>query len=419
MSRVAEAFSPKRNVRALFVRPHDNFAPLDGIRGLFTLWVIAAHCLFAQGIVPFRAAIDARPGLRWAFLAHYAIDAFFVMSGFLLAHVLMKERARTGSIAVGRFLARRALRILPAYYLAIAACALFAPENRDTLLYNVLYVNNFLPALRQFMLWTWSLAVEEHFYLALPFLLLGLYRTRYFRGPFLVGLFVLAAFVRLILVDAGGFGVPIVDPLRQSLPILDALYTKTYSRFGSLVCGVFVAYLWHERPELLRGIEGSPRLSAGLAAGSLLCIGVLFAPSAPTDIPYFQFGNTWPDWLLPAGVALNRYLFAVAFSVLLLLMLGSSRLGRWLGAPLALRVWYPFAQLSYAAYLFHPLVIRNLPRPGSLDYAALAWIFVEACVLTYALAFAVHLAVERPCMNLRAPAATPRAPDGTPRPSLQ
>jgi peptidoglycan/LPS O-acetylase OafA/YrhL len=96
--------------------------------------------------------------------------------------------------------------------------------------------------------------------------------------------------------------------------------------------------------------------------------------------------------------------------VLLFLMLGSSRLGRWLGAPLSLRLWYPFAQLSYAAYLFHPLVIRSLGRPSSLDYTSLARVFIEACALTYALAVVIHLALERPCMNLRAADASGRAP---------
>jgi peptidoglycan/LPS O-acetylase OafA/YrhL len=410
LKRILQAFSPRQNLRLLFERPRERFAPLDGVRGLFTLWVIAAHCLFWFGVRRFRAAVELEPPLRLILLAHYAIDAFFVMSGFLLAHLLMSEKERTGRFDVGRFLVRRAARILPAYYLAIALYAVLGSDNRERFVYNVLYVNNFLPAGQQFMLWTWSLAVEEQFYLTLPCVLLLAYGTKHFRGAFLLGIIVIAAFVRLILVDANGFGAPGVSPLSQGLAIVDTLYTKTYGRFGSLACGVFVAYLLQHRPKLLATLDRSPRATLALTLGSLACIALVCLPDAPSDMPFFQFGHAWPAWLVPSALALNRVAFALAFSCLMTLMLGTSKLGRLLGSGLSFGLWYPFAQLSYAAYLFHPLVIQALPRPSSITYSSLSLLFAETCALTYAVALLVHLAVERPCMNLRRawrPAAPP------------
>src|SRR5450432_2455636 len=297
---VLEAFSPARNLRALLTRPPNTFAPLDGIRGATTIWVISAHCLFSAGAGRFPVIVRDYPALRLTLLSNYGNDSFFVMSGFLIARLLMREHERNGSFALGRFFMRRAARLLPAYYLAIATAAALGLENRTALVYNLTYVNNFVPVMKQFMPWTWSLAVEEQFYLSLPFVLLVMYRTRYFRGAFLVGLAVLAVFVRLILVDRYNLGVPIVSMARQATPMIDVLYTKTYSRFGGLVCGVFIAYLHEHYPKPLRWLDGSPRAALLIATAAIAWILFLFAPGTPTDIPTFQFGNAWPEWSLAA-----------------------------------------------------------------------------------------------------------------------
>jgi peptidoglycan/LPS O-acetylase OafA/YrhL len=399
---VLAAFSLRRNVRALLVPPAHTLAPLDGIRGLATLWVIAAHCFFALGVRRLPAFVQAYPAFRFVSLAHYALDAFFVMSGFLIARQLMREHVQTGKIAICRFLVRRAARVLPAYYLALAVAFALGEENRSAAIYNLIYLNNFLPLLKEFLPWTWSLAVEEQFYLTLPLLLLVLHRTKHFRGALLIALALFGAFIRLILVDQHGFGAPIVNTVTQGIPIVDVLYTKTYSRFASLIFGVFAAYLWEYAPQSLARLDRSPRAALLLTLAALGVICLLCARGAPIDIPIFQFGNAWPDWLQPAGLALNRYGVSLAFTCLMVLMLGSSAIGKLLARGFALRIWYPLAQLSYAAYLFHPLVIR-MPEGMAVSYGSLALYFLKTCALTYVTAIAVHLCLERPFMNLRAP----------------
>ena len=400
LGQVLATFSPARNLRALVTPPSAYFAPLAGIRALFPCWVIAAHCVFVCGVRQFRAGIRDYPGLRLVLLSHYALEAFFVLSGFLLGNLLMREHDRTGKIAVGRYFLRRAARILPAYYVAIAACALCHFPNRENLGYNLVYANNFLPILRQFMPWAWSLAVEEHFYLLLPFLVLVMYRSRHFRGAFWLGLFVLACFVRLILVDAGDLTSALADPTRRGIEVVDVLYTKSYSRFGAVVLGVLVAYVVRYRPDLTRRLETSPALSWLCAGAAFACMLGLSTAATPLDIPFFQIGDSWPEWLRPAALALGRYVFSLAFACLILLALGQSSAGRVLGGLLSVRLFYPVAQLSYGAYLFHPLVIEWLAPPEP-TYASVGALFVKAAVLTYAVALLVHLAVERPCMNLR------------------
>lgn len=393
-------FSPARNLRALFTPPAEYFAPLDGIRALFPCWVIAAHCVFVSGVRELRAGVREYPGLRLVLLSHYALEAFFVLSGFLLANLLMREHERTGTIALGRYFLRRATRILPAYYASIALCALFHFKNQENIVFNVVYLNNFLPITRQFMPWAWSLAVEEHFYLALPFLLLVTHRSKHFRGVFWLGLFALACFVRLILVDAGDLTSALGDPARRGLEVIDVLYTKSYSRFGAVVLGVLVAHIFRYRSDFTGRLERSPGFSWFCAGTAVACMLVFSTASTPLDIPFFQMADTWPQWLRPAALALGRYVFAAAFACLILLALGRSSAGKFIGRALSPRAFYPIAQLSYGVYLLHPLVIECFPTPAA-TYASVGSLFLKATVLTYALALLVHLAVERPFMNLR------------------
>jgi peptidoglycan/LPS O-acetylase OafA/YrhL len=110
------------------------------------------------------------------------VDVFFAISGFLICGLLLEEFARTGSVSLRRFYIRRVFRILPPYYAALAgicAAALFAsvPVNLSDLPSCLLFYRNYLPLGVDYHggFYTahfWSLAVEEHFYLIWPMLLL-------------------------------------------------------------------------------------------------------------------------------------------------------------------------------------------------------------------------------------------------------
>ncbi len=134
------------------------------------------------------------PGTFWAYfivplrLAWSGVDLFFVLSGFLIGGILLDNREAKNLFKV--FYIRRACRIFPLYFASIALYAILssvgadpAPRNvvnDSTLLVTFLtYTQNFVMAYRNEMGWmgvTWSLAVEEQFYLFLPLLVIGLPR---------------------------------------------------------------------------------------------------------------------------------------------------------------------------------------------------------------------------------------------------
>ena len=115
------------------------------------------------------------PALPIAKRGFLGVDLFFVISGFLIVTLLLRERRQTGAISLRRFYARRFLRIFPAYYamLALVAATAFvrhqgAPNPiRDDLPFAIFYISNLVP-MHSLLSITWSLSAEEQFYCIVP-----------------------------------------------------------------------------------------------------------------------------------------------------------------------------------------------------------------------------------------------------------
>ena len=104
----------------------------------------------------------------WLFAGWIGVDLFFVLSGFLVSGLLFREYGRFGRVRAGRFLARRGLRIYPAFYVFLLSTLLVTHTVRTRQFFEeAVFVQNYFPAI-----WhqTWSLAVEEHFYFLLALL---------------------------------------------------------------------------------------------------------------------------------------------------------------------------------------------------------------------------------------------------------
>jgi peptidoglycan/LPS O-acetylase OafA/YrhL len=161
----AGAIEPKRR----------HFRGLNGIRALSVLAIIAFHS-----------------GLSWIPGGYYGVDAFFVLSGFLITTLLLEEWGATGRIGLRRFWGRRARRLLPALFLLVAVIGvvmamlpgiLSTPDAFESAFWAVFYGSNWYlvhAGVPYFSLssqpspWThtWSLAIEEQFYLLWPIVLL-------------------------------------------------------------------------------------------------------------------------------------------------------------------------------------------------------------------------------------------------------
>lgn len=144
----------------------------DGIRGLAVISVVCTHL----GI--WKSWEDTgllSPSVTPLIHGSTAVEAFFVLSGFLITTLLMQEHVSTGHISIKNFMIRRALKIFPLYaFFLLIATALHVTGTHVTtwtsLRYAYFYLYNFIPynLCTGFLEHTWSLAVEEHFYLLWP-----------------------------------------------------------------------------------------------------------------------------------------------------------------------------------------------------------------------------------------------------------
>jgi len=334
---------------------------LDGVRALAVAAVMTYHL-----------------GADWLPGGFLGVDVFFVLSGFLITSILLDQATETGRIRYGDFFARRARRLLPALYLLLLVVCAWAAfiamprqigDLRGAGLAALVYVANWF-----FMLTgqsyfdqmagpsplehTWSLAIEEQFYLVWPLLLL--FFVRRFSPRVTVSLLVVGtlASVGLMAVtyDAG-------DP--------SVAYFGTLTRAHELLVGAILAIAVH------RGLSVSPQWRwTGWVAIAALC--GAFALVTDTGAFYYQGGS-----------------LAVCLVVAwLLLILGAGTPG---GGPTRALSWGPIVALgiiSYGVYLWHwPLILWLTPLATGLEGAALDALRIGA---TLAIAIASYFAVERP-----------------------
>lgn len=160
--------------------PKSRIASLDGLRAVSILMVLAGHT-YGKSLGPYKAHWITTYLKVGAHYAAFGVDVFFVISGFLITLLLLKEREKTGSISLRRFYVRRAYRILPAAY-AVTLVIAIVWHNRIVLrdvLCSLLYVQNFNAKASWSLGHMWSLAVEEQFYLLWPFVLYRFFQHRY------------------------------------------------------------------------------------------------------------------------------------------------------------------------------------------------------------------------------------------------
>lgn len=338
--------------RGLVTGPRTHQPALDGLRAVAVLAVIVSH---AWPVV-----------LRGGWVG---VDIFFVLSGYLITSILLDEHARNGEISLRRFYARRALRLLPALGAAIVlAVALSLPDpalaraTGDQAAATIAYIANWRDASGAspgLLGHTWSLSVEEQFYLAWPLLLLVLLRVGGRRAA-LVG--VLAGCVAVLIHRAG-----VPEPLA---------YFRTDTRGDSLLLGCAVA---------LAAAEGAFARVPHAMVTACATVGALFlgfiavaagSGGAPTAATTYTL----------IGLAAAAVLVAVAVRPL--------RWSRALQArPL---VWV--GQRSYGVYLYHPMAMYILSARFGLGPVTLAGVLL----LTLSLAGASYRFLERPFLRLKA-----------------
>jgi peptidoglycan/LPS O-acetylase OafA/YrhL len=346
---------------------------LDGLRALSILLVLFyhAHGKFGQ--------------LGEQFSGWVGVDVFFVLSGFLITSLLVQERAKYGTISFSGFYMRRLLRIAPAYYVFLLVMLLAQGwAAAGSVAVCAVYLSNYNMALRHWELvetfglgHTWSLAVEEQFYLLWP---IALYLANRRALRLTVVLTVAVALYRGLLVRYG------VSP--------DRVYFAFDTRVDTLLIGCIAALLWAEpsyRERIRQGLTGPWT--------ALVVLGGLFFAFQTLGLPWQGRVYKWAVYL-PLTVSL------IAVLVLALLVNPTSLLARVLSHPVL--VW--IGRLSYSLYLWHPPaydVAKELSPwlaehfPGGSFWAKATVADALGMLLGFGLACLSYYVVEMPFLKLK------------------
>ena len=342
---------------------------LDGLRGVAVTLVVAYH-LYPSAV----------PG---GFLG---VDVFFVLSGFLITSLAVTEVGQRGGFRVGAFYLRRARRLLPAVLVLLLAGALYAavwaePEELDRLrehsLWTLAYLANwrfiadgttYTDALygQSPLRHTWSLAIEEQFYILFPLLLVVVGRAVRWRA----------------------------DRLRRALGVVAAA--------GAVASAAWMAVLWGDGSDPSRGYFGSDTRVQSLLVGVLLGLVLVGRPPRAGAAARFAAAAAVAGTLgLASAVVLahedSALLQRGGFLLVALgtagIIAGSERVAplRW---ALVQRPLVGLGLISYGVYLWHwPVIIVLDERRTGLDGAALTLLRLAVTLLA---ALASDALVERP-----------------------
>jgi peptidoglycan/LPS O-acetylase OafA/YrhL len=337
---------------------------LDGIRAVSFMVVFLAHA-----------------GPRHVIVAgDFGVTVFFFLSGFLIATLMRSEFERNGYINVKHFWLRRALRILPPFYLVwlaatLLALAIYPPGTlyRPTMLAQLLYVGNYegIYGLNREVPGTgviWSLAVEEHFYLLFPWLYIAMQKWRIPRlrqAQLLWGLCAVILAWRCVLAIA----------MHASS---GRIYIATDTRLDSILFGCALA-VWNN--PVLDEPTRSPRLWKY----------VLLPAAALTLVFSFSYGG---------DLFRETWCFSLQGAALALVFVAAIRFHSW--PPFRVLNFRPVAfigVLSYSLYLLHYVLLRAVlqlwPRWPSVLRALIS---LAASII---LAWVIYQLVEKPCARLR------------------
>ena len=375
---------------------------LDGYRAIAALTVIMHH--------------TASSVWESVALANTGVALFFCLSGFLLYVLASTEFERTGGLRLRNFFMRRILRIWPLYFVSLILSLLLfggppvydhphfrALTNLTTLEYLRLYAWAFPVFLVSWAMafnfvggwywWspdifsiTWSISVEEQFYLLFPFVFLLVARRTVPGGALVVALLVGALLARYWHIS-----LPVNHPEPAKIGSSSGLYYAGYSYIDMFLLGAVAAWIYRRR----LGQESARAMTVLAVVAALGTYGLMVWWAPSIWLPY-----TWYSPTIYSGLA-------VSLSALIYAGVAAP------ASPLAIALrWYPLrivGLLSYAMYLTHLGALRftawwldGVPSLVPNGHPLYAHLFTfHTIVTTVLVACILHVLVERPFLRLK------------------
>lgn len=318
-----------------------HFANLDGLRFLCIAMVVWHHAI----------PIDL-PGIKLEDRGFLGVDFFFVLSGYLITTLLLRETARYGNFSLRDFYIRRAIRIIPVYFFVVSFVGFYfivvdgQRQYLELLPYYYLFLSNFLVSDIPTLDPTWSLSVEEQYYLVWPALLLLLSKR-------LVVPVLALLIVGNVAIMTGWVWTP--EPMTAG-PLIFKMPNSTYA---PILMGSLAAIVLHNQSAFEKIAPFVSHRVAPLVGFCLLLIAMEFLPGDLRGIPNFILHSIM-TLLLMALVIKERNVFSPVLTNRAI-----SRVGA----------------ISYGIYLYHLLVLDVTHRALAVLELSSPWLVL----FTYAI----------------------------------
>lgn len=344
---------------------------LDGLRGYSALMIILAHSPQVSNSLighSLRTLISASK------IGYLGVDIFFVLSGFLITRILIREK-KEGNFSFKRFYIKRSLRIFPIYFLTVIICGLLftweGVEYTSTFLSNYYFsFNNSAHPLRH----TWSLAVEEHYYLFWP-LIIHFFSSENIRKYYLtiicatiiISLFLLFSYFDSIITDS-------------------IIYRMTNFRILSISIGSTFAF---NEQGLISQSKKQSIVKLLLIFISLYCLSILVHKTILVD-------------LLPKSV-LTLFLFSIISSILFVIVLKIENSKSLMNFLFTNKAIVFIGKISYGIYIFHYPIFYFFEITS--NQLAGKWItlseFIAPISLVFLLPIFSYYIIEKPLLNYK------------------
>ncbi|HLB09348.1 MAG TPA: acyltransferase [Gemmatimonadaceae bacterium] len=350
-------------------RPSSRDLPsLDGLRALSIGFVLLGHA--SRSVPPIVETLLAR-------LAHFGVCVFFVISGYLITSLLWRDVQKRGELQLGRFYLRRTLRIFPPFYVYLTVVAVGVavagwPTPANTRWWPAFtYLSNFANTNWSVTGHSWSLSLEEQFYLTWPVALAACIRARGAEGGARLGYRVAAAALIVFpLLRVGVFGA-------TRSGILTGTFIFDYVAAGSAIALFIATGTWERGRRVLDGLLKNKATPAAFALAMVLHVTLA--------------GTT--RWLFAADAILITPVEAVLLAIFIAWAVRNPK--HPVGRVLNLRALRVIGVGSYSLYLWQQLFFG----PGAAF--ALSWSVWLKLTAACACATASYFFVERPSLRLR------------------
>ncbi len=397
-------------MQEVFERREDRYFHIDGLRAIAVIWMVGFHSIWYLGFFvskdTYFSILMPQQHFRLLLDGLLAVDLFFTLSGFLITSILLREIANHGSVRFGSFYIRRFFRIIPAYLVSLMLCRYILGGSRvENVWANLLLVNNYISTGKQFMGWAWSLAIEEQFYLFFPLFLVALFKVS--RRPGLTIFFILFGSLGFRYFTISRYGLQELLPFTPFFDTVgfsrwfDNWYDKTHLRGGGILVGVLAAFLNSDS-----GFKTYFISKRKYAVILLLFGATYFAWSITSEqtcvFDYCSKNNNASYRVLYE--TLKHFMTSLITAGLILYCAGPGSPGI-INRLLSSKIWRPFAEVSFSAYLLHPLIIvvfysslfATNPQPSQ---STLGYYLILVELLTFGISFIMHFLIEAPSRRL-------------------